>query len=50
MKTFLITYLDNEGDVCHVHLEAFDKEDAKLQVRREYWNVNEIITVTDERN
>ena len=48
MKTFFISYLDNEGDLCHV--EAFDKDDAKLQVRREYWNVDEIIQVTDERD
>ena len=50
MKTFIITYLDNEGDLCHVHLEAFTKEDARVQVRQEYWNVNEIISIIDERN
>ena len=40
-------YLDLEGDLCHVRVEAFDKDDAKLQVRREYWNVEEIISVED---
>lgn len=45
MKTFFVSYLDNEGDLCHVRVEAFDKEDAKLQVRREYWNVEEILEV-----
>lgn len=50
MKTFFISYLDNEGDLYHVNVEAFDKDDAKLQVRREYWNVDEIIEVTDERD
>ena len=49
MKTFVIDYIDNEGDLCHVSVEAFDKDDAKLQVRREYWNVEEIIQV-HERN
>ena len=50
LSTYFVSYLDNEGDLCHVHVEAFDKDDAKLQVRREYWNVEEIIQVTDERN
>jgi hypothetical protein len=50
LSTYFVSYLDNEGDLCHVHVEAFDNEDAKLQVRREYWNVDEIIQVTDERN
>lgn len=45
MKTFYISYLDSEGDLCHVHVEAFDKEDAELQVRREYWNVEEILEI-----
>lgn len=30
MKTFFVSYLDNEGDLCHVHVEAFDKDDAEL--------------------
>lgn len=50
MKTYFISYLDNEGDLCHVNVEAFDKDDAKIQVRREYWNVEEILEVTDESN
>lgn len=45
LKTFVIDYLDNEGDLCHVSVEAFDKDDAKLQVRHEYWNVEEVIQV-----
>lgn len=50
MKTYFISYLDNEGDLCHVNVEAFDKDDAKIQVKREYWNVEEILEVTDESN
>ena len=45
MKTFFVSYLDNEGDLCHVHVEAFDKDDAELQVRREYWNVEKILEI-----
>jgi hypothetical protein len=44
MKTYYIDYIDKQGDLCHVWVEAVSKEDAKLQVRREYWNVNEIIS------
>lgn len=33
--TYFVSYLDKEDDLCHV--EAFDKKDAELQVRREYW-------------
>lgn len=43
MKTYYIDYIDNEGDLCHVWVEAFDKNDAKRQVRYEYWDINEII-------
>lgn len=47
MKTFFISYLDNEGDLCHVHVEAFDSGDAARQTRFEYWNVDEIISVKE---
>ena len=45
MKTFFVSYLDNEGDLCHVYVEAFDRDDAEIQVRREYWNVEEILEI-----
>ena len=47
MKTFFISYLDIEGDLCHVRVEAFNKEDAARQTRFEYWNVDEIISVKE---
>ena len=48
MKSFTITYRDFEGDVCHVSIEARTKEDAKIQLKREYGDVNEIISVRNE--
>ena len=48
MKSFIITYRDFEGDVCRVSIEAGTKEDAKIQLKREYWDVNEIISVRNE--
>lgn len=46
--TYFVSYLDKEDDLCPVHVEAFDKKDAELQVRREYWDVNEIIEIYEE--
>jgi hypothetical protein len=47
MKTFYVMYLDLEGDLCHVRVEAFNKEDAARQTRFEYWNVDEIVSVEE---
>ena len=44
-KTYFVSYLDLEGDLCHVRIEAFDEDDARLQTRREYWHVNEILSI-----
>jgi hypothetical protein len=44
-KTYFVSYLDLEGDLCRVRIEAFDEDDARLQTRREYWNVNEILSI-----
>ena len=49
-KTYFVSYLDLEGDICHVRVEAFDEDDARLQLRREYWNVNEILNISNETN
>lgn len=45
MKSFTITYRDFEGDVCQACVEAGNVEDAKVQLRKEYWNVYEIINI-----
>lgn len=29
-KTYFVSYLDLEGDLCHVRIEAFDEDDARL--------------------
>ena len=47
MKTFFVTYLDTDGDLGHVNVEAFDSKDAKIQTRFECWNVEEIISVEE---
>lgn len=50
MKKFYIDYISNEDDLCHVWLNAYNKEDAKERVKREYWDIKEIIRVYNERN
>lgn len=48
MKTFKVSYIDLEGDLCHVMIEAYTKEDARVQLKREYWDVREIIRIQYE--
>lgn len=47
MKTFYITYITLEGDTETVTVEAFNIEDARKQLKREYWDVREIIRIKD---
>lgn len=49
MKTFYITYITLEGDTEIVTVEAFDREDAKAQLKKEYWDVREIIKIKKDR-
>ena len=45
MKKFKINYRTIEGDISQAYVEAGNVEDAKVQLRREYWDVYEIINV-----
>lgn len=40
-----VDYMDKGGDLCHVWVEADSKDDAISQVRSEYWDIDEIISV-----
>lgn len=42
---YYIDYIDKEGDLCHVWVNAASKDDAVCQVEREYWDIDEIIGV-----
>lgn len=48
MKNYKISYVTLEGDLSHVTIQAYNLEDAKSQLRQEYWDVQEIIQVTNE--
>lgn len=46
MKTFYVDYISSsDHDVCHVWCEANSKEQAESNVRGEYWDIEEIISI-----
>ena len=47
MKEYVIRYITLEGDTDSVIIEAYSKEDAKVQLKREYWDVREILCVRE---
>ena len=49
MKKYIVKYIDNDGDLCSVWVEADSIQDAKLQVKREYWDIKEIVSCNESR-
>lgn len=47
MKTYKVDYISLEDELCEGIVEAWTKEDAKIAVRKEYWDVKEIIKVRE---
>ena len=45
MKKYYIDYMSKEGDLCHVWVNASSKQDAESQAKREYWDIDEIISI-----
>ena len=50
MRSYIVTYITLEGDVDTVTIEAYSKEDARVQLKREYWDVREIVRIRDEQH
>lgn len=48
MKEYIIRYRTLEGDMDSIIIEAYSKEDARVQLKREYWDVHEIISVREK--
>ena len=40
-----IDYLDSEGDLCHIWVEAYDKKEAEQKAYKEYWDIDTIIEI-----
>lgn len=47
MKEYTVKYITLEGDVDTVLIEAYSKEDAKKQLKKEYWDVREVLSVRE---
>ena len=47
MREYIIKYITLEGDTDSVIIEAYSKEDAKVQLKREYWDVREVVRVKE---
>lgn len=47
MKEYTVKYVTLEGDVDTVLIEAYSKEDAKKQLKKEYWDVREVLSVRE---
>ena len=47
MKDFKVSYEDKEGDLSHVRIQADNREGAKAQAKREYWDIDRIIQVIE---
>ena len=49
----MIYYVDyissSDHDVCHVWTEASSKEEARSNVESEYWDIEEIISISTRR-
>lgn len=45
MRTYIVKYITLEGYVEEVEVEAVSKEDAKVRLKKEYWDVREILRI-----
>ena len=43
-----IDYEDRSGDLCHIWVEAYDRQDAIENAKHEYWDIVNIISVKKE--
>ena len=48
MDKYIVKYTDKSGDLSTVWVAADSKDDAKNQVRSEYWDVQDIVMAYKE--
>ena len=48
MKNYIIRYIDKSGDSCSIWVSADSKEEAKREAKREYWDIQEIISCKEQ--
>lgn len=49
MKKFIVKYTDKSGDLSSVWVSANSKEEAKRVAKMEYWDIADIIMVTETK-
>lgn len=49
MKKFIIKYIDKSDDLSSVWVNANSREEAKQVARREYWDIKDIVMVTESK-
>jgi hypothetical protein len=47
MKQYIIKYTTASGDLCSVWVVADTREDAKRQACASYWDIKDIVMVTE---
>lgn len=47
-STWYIDYTDKSGDLCHIWVKAYDRQDAIENAKHEYWDIANIISVRKE--
>lgn len=48
VSRWYIDYEDKSGDLCHIWIEAYDRQDAIERAKCEYWDIVNIISVRTE--
>ena len=48
ISRWYIDYEDRSGDLCHIWVEAYDRQDAIELARLKYWDISNIISVRTE--
>lgn len=48
MNKYVIKYISKSDDLCSVWTTANSKEEAKANVKQEYWDIKEIIMCTQK--
>lgn len=47
MKRYIVKYMSRDSELCFVWVEAESREDAKMQAKDEYWDIEDIVMVTE---
>lgn len=49
MKKYIVKYRDKSGDLSSVWVEAEDAKAAVMAARHEYWDIDKVVDVYEDR-